>query len=72
MVINVGAGVVVVPLKFGTYFGACFRCNGFDHFARSCPILAKQGNPKEAGEKVKETSSLEVTTAGRANGNLNR
>ena len=37
MVINVGAGLVVVSLNFRTYFGACFKCNGFGHFARSCP-----------------------------------
>ena len=41
MIINVGIGLVVVPLKFGTYFGACFRCNKFGHFAKSCPSLVK-------------------------------
>ena len=35
MIINVRAGLVVVPLKFGTNFGACFRCNGFGHFDKS-------------------------------------
>ena len=33
MIIDVGAGLVVVHIKFGTYFGACFKCNGFGHFA---------------------------------------
>ena len=33
MVIDVGGGLIVVQLKFGTYFGACFKCNGFGHFA---------------------------------------
>ena len=57
MVIDVGARIVVVQLKFGMYFGACFKCNEFGHFARSCPT--KQGIPKAASAPEKDASSLE-------------
>lgn len=43
IVVNVWVGLKVIPLRFGTFFGACFKCNGFDHFARNCPSSAKAG-----------------------------
>ena len=47
MVVNVGARLVIILLRFGTFFGACFRCNGFGHFARSYPLAPKQPTPVE-------------------------
>ena len=37
MAVDVGAGIKVIQLNFGTFFGACFACNNFRHFARDCP-----------------------------------
>ncbi len=42
MVVNVGASLISISLNFGTYFGACFDCNKFGHFAKDCPMKANQ------------------------------
>ena len=38
MVINVKDGLKVIPLKFGTLFGSCFKCNHLGHFAKDCKV----------------------------------
>lgn len=38
IVVNVGESLKVIPLKFGTFFGAWYKCNGFGHFARDCSL----------------------------------
>ena len=35
MVINVEARLKVIPLKFGTFFRACFKSNKLGHFAKN-------------------------------------
>ena len=46
MAINVGVGYKIIQLHFGTFFGACFKCNKFGHFAKQCPTT------KASKEKV--------------------
>lgn len=41
IVVNVGVGLKVILLPLGTFFGACFKCNGFGHFVRECPSNVK-------------------------------
>ena len=36
MIINVGVGLKVIQLKFGTFLGPCFKCNSHGHFAKDC------------------------------------
>ena len=38
MVINVKARLKVILLKFGTFFGACFKCNQIGHFDKDCSL----------------------------------
>lgn len=56
---NVGVGVKVIPLRCGTFFWACFNYNGFCHFARDCPSIAKIA-PKPPIPPIIETLDLMV------------
>ena len=29
--------IISIKLSFGTFFGACFKCNRHGHYVRSCP-----------------------------------
>ena len=54
MAINVGVGYKIIPLHFGTFFGACFKCNKFGHFAKQCPTMIES----KEWEQVKVDSEV--------------
>lgn len=50
LIINVNVGLRVIPLKFGTFFGACVKCNGCVHYVKECHIQIPKVN-KEGEER---------------------
>ena len=50
MVVNVGVGPKVIPLQFGTFFGACFKCNKLGHFAKDCRVVLARSASKGKGD----------------------
>ena len=53
--INVGVGLKGIPLRFGTFFGACYKCNQFGHFARDSMVGAPPATEKETTAPVQPT-----------------
>ena len=54
MAINVEVGYKIIPLYFGTFFGAYFKCNKFGHFAKQCPTTKES----KEGKQVKVDSEV--------------
>ena len=40
--VQIGDRMLSIKLVFGTFFGACFKCNRHGHFARECLVQKKQ------------------------------
>ena len=64
MVVNVEAGLKVLPLKFGTFFGACFKCNRFGHFAKDCEVTQEaKSEEKGSGRHCQSTHHTDISLA---------
>ena len=62
----VGVGFKIIPLQFGTFFGACFKCTRFDHFSKQSPMtLANQEQ-----EQVKKNTNPMPLEASKEENNL--
>lgn len=60
IIINIGMGLKMIPLKFGTLFGACFKCNEF-------PIENKVQEAKEIARRDPFPTMREVESTKQIN-----
>ena len=54
MVVNVGASLKVILLKFGTCSGACFKFNHLGHFAKDCKVDQGAVSEEKSGDQPRE------------------